>query len=682
MRYYFFPFSIFTLLFLLCAAPADAQQNEQNIEVNSIRVEIDGTSEPGDVMRQMTTLETPWGLWIYLNENIYRKIGAPRAYYNQFLFAQDVAAIGDYFAERGFFNAVIDTVLTFSEDGTRVNIDIAIKENKRSMIDSFTVVGIEAVDSSVVQQIRKDALVKVGDPFVRRKVVDEQTRILKILQNSGYPKAFLDSVDQARYASTNNISILLKFNPGARYRFGQIQFDHDDDVIDSTVLIRQLDFEPGDYYSEEKRIISEQNLNRLGVFQFASVRQRPPSGNRDNDSIPLLITFRMLELQEITPEFLVLNENNSLFSTGLGLGYKHRNLFGGAQNFTISSRARANQIEKLNFQGAVSNGLSEQTLFGKADIQSQLVFPYFFSNKTSASITLTGEAEKQNDYNLNTLRAKVSFSTKLATYTIGVTDFNIERVDPFYKSEKNTGIPPDDSTKQFNFIESYTLQRDKTNNFFSPTEGFLHSISFEEAGLVSRTAGGFGLPYSEYVKISLLVKHYFSGVVNKEHVFAFKIKGGAAKLYNQGNNPTPVPLPRRFLVGGSNSVRAWKDKQLSAFGDLIQGGNIAFEGSLEYRNQLFPNGGNINVLELPRFWSVLFLDGGNTWLNPTDVTLKQVALAVGFGLRYETFVGPFRFDIAWRLYDPQKPQGQQWLTEQQFFRNSFSLVHFGIGHAF
>lgn len=98
--------------------------------------------------------------------------------------------------------------------------------------------------------------------------------------------------------------------------------------------------------------------------------------------------------------------------------------------------------------------------------------------------------------------------------------------------------------------------------------------------------------------------------------------------------------------------------------------------------QLFPNGGNLNVLELPRFWSVVFLDFGNTWVKAKDIMVREIAMAVGFGLRYETFVGPFRFDIAWRLYDPKKPQGIQWLHEQQFFHNSFSIVHFGIGHAF
>ena len=252
-------------------------------------------------------------------------------------------------------------------------------------------------------------------------------------------------------------------------------------------------------------------------------------------------------------------------------------------------------------------------------------------------------------------------------------------VDPKFDNPQRLRV--EDTTKQFNFIEAFTLQRNRTNSFFSPTEGFFHSATVEEAGVISKSVGGFGLPFSEYYKISFLAKHFFSGEFNKSYVFALKLQGGFAQLYNPSNS-TPVPLPRRFFVGGSGSVRAWRDKQLAAFGDTLRGGNIAFEGSIESRAQMFPNGGKFLFLNVQNIWSVLFLDYGNTWNKIGDVDLEQVALAVGFGIRYETFVGPFRFDVAWRLYDPKAPIGRQWLYEQSFFKNSYSIVHFGIGQAF
>ncbi len=179
------------------------------------------------------------------------------------------------------------------------------------------------------------------------------------------------------------------------------------------------------------------------------------------------------------------------------------------------------------------------------------------------------------------------------------------------------------------------------------------------------------------------------------------------KVKRLSQEPAPSPWPKRLalllavavggallgqlgsavvsrMLGGGNSGGPVFDMQGNVIaihfaGDGRQSG---YAVPIRYGMQLFPNGGTLNVLELQRFWSVVFLDFGNTWEQARDMMVREVAMAVGFGLRYETFVGPFRFDIAWRLYDPKKPMGEQWLSEQQFFHNSFSIVHFGIGHAF
>ncbi len=675
---------LFLTITIIVAPQYCLPQTPHKAEVNSLDIIVDDNISEYEIASQIATSETPWGIWIFLNETIYRGIGAPRTYFDPNIFYQDIIHLHDYLKDKGYFHAVVDTLVTYSSDNKYVDITIGINENERSVIDTLQIQGLDEIAADVREEIFEKSLLRQNDPYSKSIITTEQSRILRQLVNSGYSKAFVDSSASVRYASTNNISVLLKFETGNRYVFGSTTFDHNDDRIDSSVMLRQLDFQPGEIYSEDKRIESEQNLNRLGIFEFASVRQNSIVSSLDSveNVIPLIISFRTLELQEITPEFLVERADDYSLSTGLGLSYKHRNLFGGAQNFSISSRARTNSIEKLNYYGAFTRGLQEPTLFGKADIQSQLVFPYFLNNKTSASITLSAEAEKQKEYDLTTLRAKVGFITKLSTFTIGITEFNIERVDPAYKTLDVSGIRPEDSTKQFNFIESYTLQRDKTNNIFSPTSGFFHSGTIEEGGIFSKIADGFGLPFSEYLKFSFLVKHFFSSEYNQSQVFGLKFKAGIAHLYNPDNS-TPVPLPRRFFAGGSSSVRGWKDKQLSALPGSIFGGNFTFEGSFESRTQLSPNGGKIfNVVEIPRFWMVTFLDYGNTWNKINNVMISDVALAVGVGLRYEAFFGPARIDLAWRLYDPKEQNGRQWLYEQQFFTNSFSIIHIGIGHAF
>jgi outer membrane protein assembly factor BamA len=670
-----FSFSIFFLNIVF--AQSDIPQNSK-AEISSLSMNIEGDISKEMLMGELVTRETPWGLSSFLNENILSSLGSPRSYYDPLIFYNDIIHLYDFLQNKGFFNSHIDTMIIYATDRMNVDISISIKTGLQSNIDTIAYEGLSQIDSALYHSIMQQALLKKGNPFIKQFVVDEQNRIVQELQSNGYPQAKIDSVIVKRFASTNNISIQIQIHTGKKYLFGDIQYVSDDEEkINEDVLSRQIDFTTGEIYSEKKRIISEQNLNQLGLFENVRVRPVFQQDSLLGYPVPIVISYRALEMQEITPELLMLSENNELFSTGLGLGYKHRNLFGGAQNFSINANGRINKVEQY-FNYYLLNSVDKPILYSKASLQMQLIFPYFWSNKTSATITLSADAERQESYTLNTLRGKLSFATKLATYTLGTTDFNVERVDPKFENPQSLRV--EDTTKQFNFIEAYTLQRNKTNNIFSPTEGFFHSATIEEAGLISKLAGGFGLPYSEYYKLSFLAKHYFGNEAHS-HVFALKLQGGFALLYNS-HNLTPVPLPRRFFLGGSQSVRAWRDKQLAAFGDTLKGGNIAFEGSIESRTQLFPNGGKFLFLNVENIWSVLFFDYGNTWYKTGDIDLKQVALAVGFGIRYETFVGPFRLDVAWRLYDPKAPIGRQWLYEQSFFHNSYFIGHFGIGHSF
>ena len=46
---------------------------------------------------------------------------------------------------------------------------------------------------------------------------------------------------------------------------------------------------------------------------------------------------------------------------------------------------------------------------------------------------------------------------------------------------------------------------------------------------------------------------------------------------------------------------------------------------------------------------VLFLDGGNVWADSWSIDLRDLRYAVGPGLRYQTPIGPIRFDFGYQL---------------------------------
>jgi len=73
------------------------------------------------------------------------------------------------------------------------------------------------------------------------------------------------------------------------------------------------------------------------------------------------------------------------------------------------------------------------------------------------------------------------------------------------------------------------------------------------------------------------------------------------------------------------------------------------------------------------FGVVGFLDTGNVYSTVNNFSLRSLRAGSGFGLRYNSPVGPFRFDFGWKLgtlrtYGP--------VREDRF------ALHISIGQAF
>ena len=98
----------------------------------------------------------------------------------------------------------------------------------------------------------------------------------------------------------------------------------------------------------------------------------------------------------------------------------------------------------------------------------------------------------------------------------------------------------------------------------------------------------------------------------------------------------------------------------------IRGGTSWFEGSIELREKLHKY-----------FGYAVFVDFGNTWNGWNDVQLKDIAVAVGFGIRVYTPIAPFRLDFGTKFYDPSDQQ----LIFKKYFLDNIT-IHFGIGEAF
>ncbi len=686
-------------------SPSDAQSlpGPQKFEITSIAFVGNSTLAKNELLAQMLTTETPGFLNKFLHNTISEKLGRKNEYLSLLTLGGDLRQLRTYYENRGFFRAGIDTSLAFHPEGGNVDITIRIAEGYRSLIDTLVYGGIVEGPGTIWTEILSSPKIAQGDPYSAQLLEEEVVRVLKILANTGYPNAryLRDSSQATRYASTGNCSVRLRFDLGRMYFFGPIGIRQEidslrspvprDDITDE-IILRQLTYVPGKRYSIEDSASSASNLNRLGIFDLRLMDMKIPRRADSSVTVGTSILFRPKDRHELAPELIVSDENGA-FNLGAGLGYTHRNFLGGAR--LLSTRLRFRTQNPLS-QFPDYFGLNTSAV-SSLDLTTELVQPYVFSNRIKGSWSFSYILDKEIPYLQNIIRNKFGFTDKLTDNTDGFLDWTLETVssaknDSFYVGSSNLLVQQQIrllQQPQFNSILAFTIQRDVTNDLFSPSDGTITSAEFDEAGLFPLLLQGAfpSLPISQFYRVILTGRVYMEAAPRRFSIFAFKIKGGIEDKYGGARSDTNIVIPQthRFYAGGGNSIRGWNSRDLIAGGTspfaAQLGGNVALEGSIELRT---------NVLQslrdglLDKIWLVQFIDAGNVWEEMHDLGLRSVAIAAGIGIRYDTFFGPFRVDWGFRVYNPAEPDGRRWITQRQLFGQTFkeAIFHFGIGNAF
>ncbi|OGU31838.1 MAG: hypothetical protein A2X67_04530 [Ignavibacteria bacterium GWA2_55_11] len=672
----------FLILLFFAAAPLAAQSRP---EID--RIIFDGANEIGpDRLRgAIQSQETPWGVWKWLYQNVSENIGNPPQYHDPVLLESDLWSLRRFYEDQGFYSAKVDAAVQTVDGDVRITFHIA--EGVRSTIDKITIRGIESLPNRVQQQIIDDALINTGDPFVYPNVAAEFRRLIGIFSNNGFVNVQTKAKTATPKDGGTKFDVLFDFDLGKEHRFGNVEVVQDTssvEVIDPDIVTRHIDFQSGDVYSVLKKQESEKLLNRLGIFDATRIENAGVDSSDRVVLIPMRVTVRTRAYQELTPE-IGFNDEDYAFNVLAGLGYSHRNFFGGARNFNTLLRFSVRSIQDARIYRLFSkDGLQDSSLVSKVELTTQITQPYFFSNKVSLTGSLSWILDKQKDYYLPIIRSKVGVTAQTALFTRLFVDWNLEWIDPTSVStQQDTSIR--NFERQFNSILTTTLQRDDRDDIFMPSYGTLHSITVEEAGFLPHAFGGlFGtrLPYAQYLKLILTGQWYWDPGAPRGALWAARVRVGAADRY--GRSQAPIPITRTFFAGGSGSIRGWKARELGAVPKPSEGGNALLETSLEDRIALFQNAGEFLFMDLQKLSLVVFADAGNIWTDRKRMRISEVAVASGFGIRYVTVAGPIRLDFGMKMYDPVAPLNRRWVTSKRFFGETFSggVIHLGIGHAF
>jgi outer membrane protein assembly factor BamA len=231
---------------------------------------------------------------------------------------------------------------------------------------------------------------------------------------------------------------------------------------------------------------------------------------------------------------------------------------------------------------------------------------------------------------------------------------------------------------------SYALLNENTTNRNASAYRQYYA-KFELAGFLFDALEPFSTPgelfdvaYAHYLKTELqFIKHWPLGTRSSA---AFRAYGGFALPLGRSSS---VPFVRSFFAGGTNDIRGWNaytlgpgtTNQLNEFNDA----NLKLTLSAELR---FPLSRSL--------YGAVFTDAGNIW-NALDGTeneaaifhgwrsLKDSAIASGFGLRYDFDYFIFRLDLAYKLLNPALQGDERWIFNRS---NNSPLFNIGINYPF
>lgn len=423
--------------------------------------------------------------------------------------------------------------------------------------------------------------------------------VTEFLLNRGYPDAVAlpqtITVDHA----TRSVRPVFDIHPGSRTRFGRVDV-HGLKRLEAGYVEKSVPWQPGDLFRQNKLEELEQRLAASGLFSSVSVQREKP------DDLP---TDSPSPDREDTYDVLLTLRERRARTVQLGIGYRtdsggeasarwqHRNLFGGGENLTLSTKVTEEGYE--------------------AD--ARITVPFLFRSDQEWGTSLTITREKPDAYESLAYEAETWIArhlTRRLTLRTGLALHYLDETD-------GSG----DETYVLTSIPAL-LHWDRANNRLDATEGYRILVTTEP--FQSLKAEG---PF--FWKNLITLNGFVPLRRNHGLALALRISVGAIN----GDNLEDIPAESRFFAGGGQSVRGYAYQALSPRQeDEITGGRSLVESSLEVRARLSETLG-----------LVAFMDGGAAYEDKIPDFDETYRWGAGGGLRYFTPVGPLRFDAGFPL---------------------------------
>lgn len=472
-------------------------------------------------------------------------------------------------------------------------------------------------------QTPEEAGFKSGEIAKSGVILKAERLAVEAWRRQGYAKAKVTNENIVADHEGNVVDADITLAPGQLAHYGPVTVQGTE-RMDPEFVAYMADLEPGKQYDPADLERTRRRLARMDVFRSTSI-QEAQEINRDG-ILPI-----DLIVQERKPRRFGVGANYStLDGAGVEAFWMHRNLFGKA--------------ERLRFDAKVSGiGGSQDSSFDPKNFTYQLgttfTKPGVFTPDTDFVSSLTGKREVLDNYTETSVNGQAGFTHIFDEYMSGRLFANVShaRFDDDYYGKRDF----------FTVGMLGGILLDKRDNQTNATSGYYAEGVIEPFYEIKN--GSFS------TKFTAEGRGYYGFGADNRVVLAGRLKVGSIV----GADMKDLPPDKVFFAGGGGSVRgyAYRSIGVNKPGDVVIGGRSLVEMSGEVRTKVTDSIGVVG-----------FVDGGYVGEETYPDFAENLRLGAGAGLRYDTSLGPIRFDVAVPL---NRKQGD----------SSFAF-YVGIGQAF
>ncbi|MDW7692694.1 BamA/TamA family outer membrane protein [Flammeovirgaceae bacterium SG7u.111] len=494
-------------------------------------------------------------------------------------------------------------------------------------------------------------------------------------------------------------------------QLGSYKYIRKSDMFRPEIILDNVFLEKGSIYKRSEHTRTIDRLNGLQTFSFVNVRFAQPDSSNNMDTYIMLVPQKS---KSLSAELGLVAKSNSFAGPGLQLNYRSRNLMGGGEMLNLGFGSSF----ETQYGGNVEDNVNSIGL----NFTASLTIPRFITPFKITSLSKNYVPNTQIKASLERLIRTNLFSMTSFTTSFGYRwretittthEFNPlsissvvlgETTDKFRELLEENPLLKRTYEEQFiigsNYVYNYTNQLEKnsgTSFFFEGRIDLSGNLLYMVQSAISDTEPSpnnpfsiFGTPYSQFVKLSVDPRYYFS--INERNKLVTRLFAGVAAPI--GNSST-IPYVKQYYAGGNNSIRAFRARSLGPGSYVVPDsllykidltGDIKLEANVEYRFDIY------SMIK-----GAVFVDAGNIWLynaaderngaNFTSDFYKEIALGTGFGLRLDASLFVLRFDLAFPLRNPARAEYDRWEIKEinpldKDWRKDNLILNIAIGYPF